>query len=273
MTRIMGDVNVSYYDVLGVPADASRDEIRVAWRDAAQRFEPGSGGSSAQFRLFNEAAEVLLDPERRREYDARLGVAAEPTESADQAGPAEPAGPAAAQPEERRSTRTGGGWVSRGIPLVALVLLGVVTLAAVAGAAYLWNRASEAEAIELARSRAPATAERAAAAILSYHHESLEADKDKAVRFMTDRYEKEYVKTFESLVVENAKETRAQVEAQVVGSSVSRATPEQAQVLLFVNQTTKSTAHGGEPQTALNRVMLTMVEDDGSWLVDDITSY
>ena len=33
------------------------------------------------------------------------------------------------------------------------------------------------------------------------------------------------------------------------------------------------TANGGEPQQALNRVMFSMKRDDGSWKVDNITSY
>jgi hypothetical protein len=38
-------------------------------------------------------------------------------------------------------------------------------------------------------------------------------------------------------------------------------------------QTTASTANGGEPQPALNRVRLSMVRSGDAWLVDDITSY
>jgi Mce-associated membrane protein len=40
-----------------------------------------------------------------------------------------------------------------------------------------------------------------------------------------------------------------------------------------VNQTTTSTANSGEPQTALNRVMFSMVREGDTWRVDDITSY
>ncbi len=65
-------MNPTLYDILGVSPDASREEIRKAWREAADRFEPGEGGSTKQFRLFNEAAEVLLDPERRKAYDAEF---------------------------------------------------------------------------------------------------------------------------------------------------------------------------------------------------------
>src|SRR4051794_40651072 len=62
--------NPTWYDVLGVSRDASPAEIKAAWRNATDKFEPGSG--SGQFRMFNDAADVLLDPERREAYDASL---------------------------------------------------------------------------------------------------------------------------------------------------------------------------------------------------------
>ena len=63
--------HLTWYDVLGVSRGASPEEIKAAWRHATDTFEPGSG--SAQFRMFNEAADVLLDPARRSAYDAELG--------------------------------------------------------------------------------------------------------------------------------------------------------------------------------------------------------
>jgi len=62
----------TWYDILGVAPDASAEEIKAAWRDATDKFEPGTG--AGQFRLFNEAADVLLDPAKRAEYDAELGL-------------------------------------------------------------------------------------------------------------------------------------------------------------------------------------------------------
>ena len=50
--------NPTWYDVLGVSRDASPAEIKAAWRNATDKFEPGSG--SGQFRMFNEAADMLL---------------------------------------------------------------------------------------------------------------------------------------------------------------------------------------------------------------------
>src|SRR3954470_7705235 len=65
--------NPTWYDILGVDRHASPDEVKAAWRAATDKFEPGSGTS--QFRLFNEAADVLLDPTRRAAYDAELDAA------------------------------------------------------------------------------------------------------------------------------------------------------------------------------------------------------
>ena len=65
---------------------------------------------------------------------------------------------------------------------------------------------------------------------------------------------------------------KAHVEASVRASGVTAAGADRVEVLLFVNQTTTSTANSGEPQTALNRVIFSMVRQGDTWRVDDITS-
>lgn len=264
------------YDLLGVPRDASRDEIKAAWRDAADRFEPGAGASTAQFRLFNEAAEVLLDPERRREYDAELAAQeaqrqqAEETDARPAPEPAASTAGATTEPKPAARQR-------RPVPMPVLVLLGVLAAALAGVATYFGVQAERTEAYAEALEQAPQAAERAAAAILSYDHDSLEADRDAAARFMTAGYREEYLKTFDALVTENAEESEAVVQADVRASAAMARTgdldePDRMSVLLFVNQTTESTAHE-EPSVALNRVRFDMVRVDGSWLVDHITSY
>ena len=136
-----------------------------------------------------------------------------------------------------------------------------------------WKRVQEHDQVTDAIRTAPGAAEQAAATILAYDYESLEADRDAAAALMTPEYRKEYVDTFDDLVLEAARERKAQVEADVRASGVSAAGPDRVEVLLFVNQTTISTANSGEPQTALNRVVLAMEKVDGAWRVDDITSY
>lgn len=65
-----------YYDVLGVPRDASSDEIKKAFRRKARETHPDASGDSTddEFKVVNEAYEVLSDPEKRQMYD-RFGTA------------------------------------------------------------------------------------------------------------------------------------------------------------------------------------------------------
>jgi curved DNA-binding protein CbpA len=58
------------YIVLGVPRQASAEEIARAYRRAARESHPdGGGGSVERFRLVSDAYEVLRDARRRAVYD------------------------------------------------------------------------------------------------------------------------------------------------------------------------------------------------------------
>jgi len=157
--------------------------------------------------------------------------------------------------------------------------LGVAALVLVVAAGVLglftwsWSDVRDQDAVDEASRTAPAAAERASAAILSYGYTSLDADEKTAERYMTPAYKKKYADTFNRLVKPNATKLKAKVEAEVKASGVAHADADRVNVLLYVNQTTRSTANGGEPQVALNRVQLSMVKQGGTWLVNDITSY
>jgi curved DNA-binding protein len=66
-----------YYAILGVPRNASEDEIKKAFRKLARQYHPDVAkdkkGAEAKFKEINEAYEVLGDPANRQKYD-RLGV-------------------------------------------------------------------------------------------------------------------------------------------------------------------------------------------------------
>ena len=67
---------VNYYEVLGVPREASQDEIRAAYRRLAKERHPDHpSGSAQEFSLLQEAHGVLSDPNRRRMHDEALDLA------------------------------------------------------------------------------------------------------------------------------------------------------------------------------------------------------
>ena len=66
-----------YYEILGVPRDASEQEIKKAYRRLARQYHPDvnkSPEAEARFKEINEAYQVLSDPEKRAAYD-RFGRA------------------------------------------------------------------------------------------------------------------------------------------------------------------------------------------------------
>lgn len=58
------------YEVLGVPRDATPDQIKKAYRHLAKTHHPDTGGDAEAFRRISHAFEVLSDPARRAKYDA-----------------------------------------------------------------------------------------------------------------------------------------------------------------------------------------------------------
>lgn len=71
----------NYYDILGVPNQASDQDIKRAYRKLAKQYHPDVNkdpGAQDKFKAIQEAFDVLSDPEKKANYD-RYGSAEGPT--------------------------------------------------------------------------------------------------------------------------------------------------------------------------------------------------
>jgi molecular chaperone DnaJ len=57
------------YELLGVPRDASPEDIKRAYRRQAREHHPDAGGDEEAFKQVTHAYQVLSDPQRRQRYD------------------------------------------------------------------------------------------------------------------------------------------------------------------------------------------------------------
>jgi curved DNA-binding protein len=64
---------IDYYKILGVPRNATQEDIQRAYRKRARTYHPDINkdkNAEAEFKKINEANDVLKDPEKRKLYDA-----------------------------------------------------------------------------------------------------------------------------------------------------------------------------------------------------------
>ncbi len=131
----------THYELLGVSADASTEQLRQAFRALSKRYHPDTTALPAAeaelvFRQVRQAYGVLGDPAARRSYDERLRQLSRPAVVF--SPPASPAG-ATFQPRPApvRRSLSGGEWFA--LVLLALALV----LSLVLGVGLAWARGAE----------------------------------------------------------------------------------------------------------------------------------
>jgi Mce-associated membrane protein len=251
-------MNATWYDVLDVEPTATNDEIRAAWRRAVADLGP----TDRRFRVLNQAAEVLLDPERRAAYDAERGGEPEPEPSAE-------ADPSVGLESSVEPLEIPG----RTIPLVpgwALVTVAGLVAAALVVAGVLVSKPSDAS-VEDGTQQAQAAAERAIVPLLSYDAHHLDQSAAAAQPFMTTNEKEQYDKLF-AVVRQNAPRTGTVIQAKYLASGIVRSGTDRVDVLVFVDQATRNKQHPKAPVVYKNQVTVTMAKVGGQWLVDDLTT-
>ena len=113
---------------------------------------------------------------------------------------------------------------------------------------------------------------------LAYDYRELDAGLDAAVETMTADFGEEFRRTFADSAAALAEEKQAVTSATVAGSGLVRVEDEDRVLcLVFVDQALVSSATLGDPdapvQVSQNRVLVEVVRDGGSWLVDSIQPF
>jgi Mce-associated membrane protein len=280
-------VSPNLYDVLDVEPDASADEIRAAWKRAIADLGPGD----RRFRAYNQAAEVLLDPQARAAYDAQLAAEdpawePEPTPEPEPGPEPSPAPVVLDKPDPEREPgpepdsepdpepeRVADGarspiatWLLAAVGLVAAAVL-VVT--AVVWTTYASDADEPSKDTEQNASAALTAAEQAAVPVLSYDYRSFDEGIVDAESHMTTDYRAEHSQLMNDLR-SDATAQKAIVRAEFKGSGIVRVTDDRADILVLINQVIQKegTADFVLPVWAT----LQMVEEDGAWLVDSVTN-
>ena len=260
-------MSLSLYDVLDVDPTATADEIRAAWKAAIADLGPGD----RRFRAYNDAAEVLLDPERRAAYDAELAGPAPVEPEAEPEPELEPKPEPEPEPEpapdDTAEEATGiATWMLAAIGVVAAVVLGV-TIA-------MWVSYGDDDAgptLDTEENAAAAlnAAEEAAEPVLSYDYRKLDDDIVDAESHMTAAYAAQHSQLM-SDIRGDVVQQKTIVDAQLKGSAIVRVTGDRADILVLVNQVTDKA--GTDDFVLPVWATLQMVREDGRWLIDSITN-
>lgn len=277
-------MSANLYDLLDVDETATEAEVRAAWKAAIADLDP----TERRFRAYNDAAEVLLDPERRAAYDAELAdqrAETEPDEPTEPEDASEPE-PAVAVPakEAEQPAHPAGKAERRGPSVAVLAVLGVVAVLCIALAVWIATlpgargdisakeRSERNVAVERAALSAEAAAEQMVTPVLSYNHKTMAADLDRMRDHMTDALAGKQAKGWPDFTKE-AESQEIVVEAKATGSALTRVDPsgKRATVVVFVDQyVTKKDA---DPFTLQMWATFSLVRAAGSesrWLLDDL---
>ena len=154
--------------------------------------------------------------------------------------------------------------------MVALTVLVVALAVATAVLVLGWLRA---QARADAMARVPALARTDAARILSYDYRHIQADADAATRVITGGYRDQYRQSMDQLIIPQAQQVHAVVQAEVLNAGVSSVSDDgrQVVVLVYANQTVTNTRITGSRVDQV-RVRLTMVRVGDGWKVSRVDS-
>jgi Mce-associated membrane protein len=184
------------------------------------------------------------------------------------AAPAEkpaPAEGAAAAPAGSVTEPAKAGRFPLRLPLPAAIGVAVMLVLAVAAAVTFGLLLQRRVATDRAGAEALATAKAYAVTVTSYDYQNLDRNFADVLDGATGEFKDQYTGASQTLrqLIANAKAT---AKGNVLGAGISSESPEQVEVVVFVDQTITNAATA-QPRVDRNRVIMTLTPHDGRWLV------
>ncbi|QBJ98755.1 h domain protein [Rhodococcus sp. ABRD24] len=156
------------------------------------------------------------------------------------------------------------------LPTALLAVAGVVVAALLVGVGFLgWGYLQD-RATEQARSDAVQAATAQATAMLSYNFNEVDQQLAAAADGLTSDFKGDYDKLVKETIAPGAKEKKITVEATVQAGAIESASPDDAVVLLYVNQITTS-EEMPDAATTGSRVRMEMHKEGDRWLTGRLT--
>ena len=81
--KVIKEENMNYYDILGIPTNATEEDIKKAYNRIAKENHPDAYPNATEeekrnlenkMQQLNEIKTVLLDEEKRKKYDSSNGI-------------------------------------------------------------------------------------------------------------------------------------------------------------------------------------------------------
>jgi len=209
-----------------------------------------------------EPTTATQDSDQPSAADAAPAEKAAPTGDA---APAEKPAPAEQAPAGSVTEPAKAGRFPLRLPLPAAIGVAVVLVLAVAAAVTFGLLLQRRVATDRAGAEALATAKAYAVTVTSYDYQNLDRNFADVLDGATGEFKDQYTGASQTLrqLIANAKAT---AKGNVLGAGISSESPEQVEVVVFVDQTITNAATA-QPRVDRNRVIMTLTPHDGRWLV------
>jgi Mce-associated membrane protein len=149
------------------------------------------------------------------------------------------------------------------------VIMGFVAVALAVALALTLMALGNRNAVGQARTSALASARTYAAELASYNYRTLSHDFGLVVSHSTPAFRHSFIQTSNALK-KTLTQYHATAKAKVVSAGVVSASPTQADVLVFLDQTVSNT-NAKTPSTDRSQVDLHLVKVNGNWLINTVT--